>query len=103
MSSLKKIKHHTNKCPYCKTKFNSSAALNTARAIRQPGDVSICGNCGNISAIAADGLTLRKALDADTQRWQQDPVSWEIIEHTVRIVKSGNLEAALKKPPIRID
>lgn len=60
-----------NHCPYCNHLLDGISQVN-GENLPEPGDASICIQCGNVS-VFDDDLSLRKPLPEEESAIQEDP------------------------------
>jgi hypothetical protein len=79
MSAAKDYRLPESRCPKCDYKLNGASIVSGEDVAPQPGDFSICLNCGQL-LVYIDGTLLRKATAVEIRRLMDEPEQWAVIE-----------------------
>jgi transcription initiation factor IIE alpha subunit len=75
-----------SRCPQCDYKLTGASVAHGTNQPPQPGDTSICLNCGQVLTYL-DGTLLRKATADEIRELMQEPKAWATIEKAQMFIR----------------
>ena len=75
-----------SRCPQCDYTLTGATIIEGEDQKPEPGDSSVCLNCGQILTYEAD-LTLRKASIDEVRELMEQPQAWAVIEKAQLLIR----------------
>lgn len=88
MSAFSSFRHAQSRCPQCNYKLDASTHVQgESTSAPQPGDASVCINCGQVLTYEKEGRLRRATVREIGALMAENPEGWRVIEEAQNFIR----------------